>query len=363
MMSELKDIPIEKLTPNPFRLLSTYPWIEKKLQALEQSIATTGLWESVIARKHNGEYQLAFGHHRIEAARRLGMKKVRIIVKDLTDMEMIQYMGRENGEDYATDFLVMLNTWEGAILYLSNQGVANENDSQHPVTFMDQGVTNFAGGRPQKIQDVVIAGLLGWSYHNSSNDKDRLTDIARACSNAHDLITAGHLTRESFTDLSVRAVRDLTGRTVKLLKDIETAAIVHKQDVREVNQNINMLVKGTNATIKQVKEGQVLSRDVANQVNINTHKAASIFKDKKIPLFSEFGKSLANSLDKLLSTDVLSERLKEMASVINNVSADEDIKAIENINYRLSEVIERATKWRKRLTHVKGKTVEGDNHG
>lgn len=27
-------------------------------------------------------------------------------------------MGRENGEDHATDYLVMLNTWDGAVSFL-----------------------------------------------------------------------------------------------------------------------------------------------------------------------------------------------------------------------------------------------------
>jgi hypothetical protein len=27
---------------------------------------------------------------------------------------MLQFMGRENGEDYNAEFLVMLNTWEAA---------------------------------------------------------------------------------------------------------------------------------------------------------------------------------------------------------------------------------------------------------
>lgn len=49
----------------------------------------------------------------------------------------IGFMGRENGEDYGSEFLVMLNTWEAAIKFLLPQGSKN---------------------RP-----VDIARLLGWT--------------------------------------------------------------------------------------------------------------------------------------------------------------------------------------------------------
>jgi hypothetical protein len=35
---------------------------------------------------------------------------------------MLQFMGRENGEDYGTEFLVMLNTWEAAVKFLVPHG-------------------------------------------------------------------------------------------------------------------------------------------------------------------------------------------------------------------------------------------------
>jgi hypothetical protein len=49
---------------------------------------------------------------------------------------MLQYMGRENGEDYATDYLVMLNTWDGAV--------------------------EFFGRAQKKSKPLDIARLLGW---------------------------------------------------------------------------------------------------------------------------------------------------------------------------------------------------------
>lgn len=35
---------------------------------------------------------------------------------------MLKYMSRENGEGYSTQFLVMLNTWEGAVEFFRSPG-------------------------------------------------------------------------------------------------------------------------------------------------------------------------------------------------------------------------------------------------
>jgi hypothetical protein len=36
---------------------------------------------------------------------------------DRHKLSLIRFMGRENGEDYRSDFLTMLNTWEGAMRF------------------------------------------------------------------------------------------------------------------------------------------------------------------------------------------------------------------------------------------------------
>ena len=48
--------------------------------------------------------------------------KVTVILKEIDDELMLKYMGRENGEDYSTHFLVMLNTGEGAVGFFQRSG-------------------------------------------------------------------------------------------------------------------------------------------------------------------------------------------------------------------------------------------------
>ena len=98
-MAHLVNVPIADIDPNPHRDLSTYPWIERKVEMLKRSIEGVGFWEGVIVRLKGKRVECAFGHHRIEAARRLGIDKIPVIVRDLSDEEMLRFMGRENGED------------------------------------------------------------------------------------------------------------------------------------------------------------------------------------------------------------------------------------------------------------------------
>jgi hypothetical protein len=56
---------------------------------------------------------------------------------DLSDKQMLQFMGRENGEDYNSDFVIMLNTWDGAAAY-------------------------FRAISRKSAQPIEIARLLGW---------------------------------------------------------------------------------------------------------------------------------------------------------------------------------------------------------
>src|SRR5204863_6159032 len=89
---------LDLIDANPHRNLTTYPWIEPKIEQLVRSIHDVGFWVGVIARPHSGRYQMAFGHHRIEAARRVGLTEVPLILQQLDDADMLRFMARENGE-------------------------------------------------------------------------------------------------------------------------------------------------------------------------------------------------------------------------------------------------------------------------
>src|SRR5262245_22464302 len=192
-MSKIEIVPIDILQSNPYRNLSSYPWVENKIDSLMRSIMDVGLWEGVIVRRAAKAFQLAFGHHRIEAAKRLGLKEVSVIVRDLDDEMMIKMMGRENGEDYSTQFLILLNTWEGGLKY-------------------------FAHAR-KNAEPLDNARVLGWT--KKAGDYDKLDHTARACNAAYSLISGGHMDRADLAELSVSAAEKIVERTLSNVQILE----------------------------------------------------------------------------------------------------------------------------------------------
>lgn len=104
-------IGFSKIKSNPYRDLVRLPLVEEKVSALEESIHETGFWDNVVVREVvKGNYELAYGHHRIAAAKRAGLKGAYFIVKTLTDKMMIAMMSRENAEVYGNDIRSILES-------------------------------------------------------------------------------------------------------------------------------------------------------------------------------------------------------------------------------------------------------------
>lgn len=71
---------------------------DASLDALAESIRESGQQVPILVRPHpdaKDRYQIAFGHRRVRAAQRLGVK-VRAVVRDLTDQELVVAQGKEN---------------------------------------------------------------------------------------------------------------------------------------------------------------------------------------------------------------------------------------------------------------------------
>ena len=97
--TEMVEVSLDQITPNPWQpRASMEPGYIGDLAA---SIAAVGLLQEPLARRHDGYFQLAFGHSRIEAIRFLQGNgqwgsSVRLKVQDLTDEQMAYIALREN---------------------------------------------------------------------------------------------------------------------------------------------------------------------------------------------------------------------------------------------------------------------------
>ena len=83
---------IDNFKNHPFKVLDN-----EELDALKESIRSNGMMEAVIIRpKDDGRYEMVSGHRRLLACRKLGLKTIPSIVRDLSDDSATIYMVDSN---------------------------------------------------------------------------------------------------------------------------------------------------------------------------------------------------------------------------------------------------------------------------
>lgn len=336
-MTQVQAISIENIDANPFRRLGDYPYVERKVEALMRSIKDVGLWEGVIGRSAGNRVEIAFGHHRVEAARRVGLTAINIIVRDLTDDEMLAFMGRENMEDYNADFLTMLETWEAAVGHFTSMDVNHANP-------------------------IEIARILGWTQERSHTDALQMNRTAEACNSAHSLIKGGYVKRGDLHDMTVNDAREILTRASANMKRLDALGKQGQRPAAEIEKAKQQVAKAIKTTSDEARDGAVAKKDLRGRLDTNTYIHAKEAK-VKTPLFAEFGKVLASRIEGMLATDVNADKLAEMVKVITMIDTDEDKQIVERVKFYLGQLSDRADKWAIRLTQEKVvpfKAIEGD---
>ena len=95
---------------NPYRDTTRYPIDEEATQRLVDSFDGLGNFGTLPARKVGGGYQIAAGHHRLEALRNLGVKKIPLLVSDYTDDQMVEVMTVENSTQRGQNAAALLDS-------------------------------------------------------------------------------------------------------------------------------------------------------------------------------------------------------------------------------------------------------------
>jgi len=149
-------IKVRDVRPNPYRNIEHYPLNKEKIIALTKSIEKTGFWDNLVAREVNGEVQIAYGHHRIEALRLaegFGYDfEFELPIKDIDDGTMIQIMANENMQEWSHSIGVVDETIKVAKEYLEL-------------------------GSGTQIGRIEISEFLGWNESKVKNSLSRLNLI------------------------------------------------------------------------------------------------------------------------------------------------------------------------------------------
>ena len=324
------NVPIDSIDHNPFRDTGKYPFVERKIEALKRSIAEVGLWVGINARENGNRYELAFGHHRYEAARQLGLTNVDIVVADLTDEQMLGYMGRENMEDYNADFLIMLETWEAA-----RQWIEKSRDFS-------------------TVQAIDVAILLGWNIKRPQSagrqeGQAMMSRTADACNAAHSLLKDGHINRVDLVDLTVHEAREILTRAAANIARIDKAGKALGTPAAHTKAAKDAVAKAVKTTAKQSREGVVANKDLRGRVDVNAYKHAASSKMRQTPLFDMFGKALANGIRKMLKSDITAEKLNEVIKALPQVRDEADKIVVRRLVFELGELANRASGHQNKL--------------
>jgi hypothetical protein len=324
MSAKLEVVPIGDIDVNPFRRVNDYPYVDSKIEILMRSIAEVGMWEGVIGRRKGNRIEIAFGHHRVEAARRLKLSTVSIFVRDLSEEQMLMFMGRENSEDYNADFNCMLETWESAI--------------------------GFLGGQPGRMK---IASLLGWTRLHA-NRGEIPNEVADTCDLAHDLIVANHYARKDFAYLSVKAVREIVQVQTARLNRVDRTGAAFKWDESKIKRAKEAVTVSGKNTAKEVRAGNIATKDIRSKADEFFIQQKAVRKEPA--LLAMAIQPMMRKIDNTFRDDPEGKKLTELARALPGVVADltgEDKRALDGLVLALSHVGQRIEVHTRQLDYKK----------
>ena len=240
-MSELKTVKVGSLEPNPYRdgkgeatwetLAASYPINPAKTEKLRESFLSEreggkklGVWESIIARPAGKGYQIAFGHHRVVTFKELVEASelpdgLPIIVKELSDADMILYMARENDEEWRHRFLLAVMNPIEAVLAAYGAGTVEleQPDPKTPGVYIRM-LSPVGDKIGKSYTDNTIGRFLGWT-----KQEGKAQPKVRTALDALALIAGGLLERSHFLVLTHSEAEELVRRTKVARKQKEDA--------------------------------------------------------------------------------------------------------------------------------------------
>ena len=379
-MSELKTVKVDVIDPNPWRdgsagtatwesVEATYPLLRDKLARLEQSYANLGVWEGIIAREGaKGRYELAFGHHRVKAAQIAELATVPVVVKVLSDDDMIRYMAQENAEeDNAGFYLTTMCPIEAVVqAYAAGRVELEKPDTRRAASqlrtapsFVVDGLVRLG---ERQYNAFTVGQYLGWLERGKAADRV-LTALA-----ALELIERKVLNRKDFVPLGqmgAKALVDVTRARMKAEQaDIDANVSVKREalakaesegDTRKVgilSDEVAELEKNSAKKIERV--GKAAGKEVVEALAVGTPAAEIVKAIRPEPESHETA-----------AVKTLSELVNTMIAKLEGFALDTDPKYIRILAgakdtraYReLGEAYKRAAeRCRNRAAEIKGKS-------
>lgn len=274
MDQKMEKVAVSQLRPNPFRELDDYPIDRDKVDKLKESISETGFWGTIVARKKGNAFEIAFGHHRQVALVELQQEgiigkceKVDIIVRDLTNEQMIQLMARENLEEWGTNAYIEAQTVESTI---RAYGAGEIELPKVPKDTPNKHLRNVPPGSVEGQYTMAsVASFLGWT--KAGGEPNHACNVAFQMLDAFEL---GIVSRKELRGVKRDVAREIISRAMALHREQERIADERRRMAKEAEKRA-----ADEHDSRKAKALQKAAEELKRQAEVAEFSAKSIAKD------------------------------------------------------------------------------------
>lgn len=170
-----QNVPIEALSPNPDQPRRTFE--EAALEELAQSIKERGIIQPIIVRSKGDGYEIVAGERRWRAAQRAQVHRVPVVVRDLSDAEVLEIAIIENIQradlnaiDEAAGYQQLMDRFGHTQEQL---GTALGKSRSHIANLLRLLTL------PEAVRDHVVQGRLSAGHARALVGQENAADLAR----------------------------------------------------------------------------------------------------------------------------------------------------------------------------------------
>lgn len=214
---EVVYVDIDDLRPNPYQPRVKFD--EEALEELASSIKEHGVFQPILVKKSIKGYDIIAGERRTRAAKKAGLEKVPVIIREVTDEEMMQVALLENLQRENLTAIEEANAYK-SIIDLMN---ITQEELAQKLGKSRSHITNMLG--LLRLNDNVQAMVL---------DNSLSMGHARVLSKLDDISRQGELAKKTIDEhLSVRELEELAANEAKSKPIVQRHEKSHEFDYIE----------------------------------------------------------------------------------------------------------------------------------
>lgn len=233
--SDIKEIPIDDIRPNPYQPRKTFN--KEALEELAESIKNYGVFQPIIVKPSIKGYDLVAGERRLRASKMAGLSTIPAIVKEFSDEMMREIALLENLQRENLSAIELAWAYKGIIdsMHIRQEDLASKLGKSR------SHVTNIIGllRLPDNVQNMILDNRLSMGH-------------ARVLSKIEDDSKISELAMKVVNDnLSVRDLERLS-TDVEIKKKVPTQRASHSNDYSYLENELRDFL-GTKVKISNKK--------------------------------------------------------------------------------------------------------------